>query len=156
MQHEYETDQVPDKNANSTADGEQRQRDYRSVADALLAGVLSSAVNPGGHVSPLKVKHYRDVLLADAGVTDDPLQRLLAEAAVAAHARVLDIHAKAAVADDPDTIAALTVAATRLTAELRRSVDTLTRCRAVAKPRESTVTYRVVRDEGDEKAVAAA
>lgn len=136
-----------------TAD-EQRQRDHDTVAGAVLAGVFATAIHPGVRLHPQKLKNYRDQVLQDAGITDDPLQRMLAETITAAHARILHLHGKAGEARDPEATAILSDSAAKLMAEMRRCVESLAKTRAAATPKESTVTYRICRGDDEDRTKA--
>ena len=93
------------------------------VRDAVIPALLHTAMFPRGtKIDRSIVLDYRNELLHDAGDPKDPLERMLIEQAAAAHVMVFQLHAAAALADSPEAAGIFSAAATKLMAELRRTV----------------------------------
>jgi hypothetical protein len=107
---------------------------YPSVLLRTMADKgLKAAVSPGAF------KAYVDSVLAETGNPKDPLERMLVEQSVFAHFRIGALHVEAANAKSPEAAAALSTAATKLMAEMRKHALGLREYRAPVVPKQVTV-----------------
>jgi hypothetical protein len=109
-------------------------------ADILQQSYIAACLTSALGVQEFDVHACRDFLdrfVADAGGTQDPVERVLLENLAFANLRVADLHSRAAQAKSIDAAKAYASAAARLLGEIRRTALSLRvyRDRTPAEPR---------------------
>lgn len=114
-------------------------REGNIVRSLAFPAAMASSVPMGKEVGASGFKLFLDGLTKDAGVTTDPVERMLVEQLALAHHRVAQLHAQAEQATEADLVKVYLTAAIRLTGELRRLALALRQYRDPAPKRSFTV-----------------
>ena len=101
-------------------------KDVAGASQMYIA--VSASIAP--HISTEAFKIYRQTLLEQSGSPSDPMEIMLIEQIALAHFHIGRLHLRSCSATDGNLAVAFSDAATRLTAEFRRSVVALEEYRA--------------------------
>lgn len=109
------------------------------IRDVAFPAAMAAAIPVSHEVGPASFKVYLDGLRKDAGNPTDPVEIMLVEQLALAHHRVAQLHVQAEQSKTIDEAKVFTVAAARLTGELRRLALALNQYRQPVPKRSFTL-----------------
>ena len=115
------------------------QRKADIIRDLAFPAAMATAIPVSKEIGTAAFKVYRDGLLKQAGSPTDPIEVMLIEQLALAHHRTAQLHAQAEQAKSVEESKVFTMAAVRLTGELRRLALALSQYRQPAPRRQFTL-----------------
>jgi hypothetical protein len=109
------------------------------IRDVAFPAAMAGAIPVAKDVGTAAFKVYRDGLLREAGSPTDPVEVMLIEQLALAHHRIAQLHVQAEQAKGVEESKVYTMAAVRLTGELRRLALTLSQYRQPVPKRQFTL-----------------
>jgi hypothetical protein len=109
------------------------------IRDLAFPAAMAGAIPVAKDVGTAAFKVYRDGLVKEAGSPTDPVEIMLIEQLALAHHRVAQLHVQAEQAKSVEEAKVFTMAAVRLTGELRRLALALSQYRQPLPKRQFTL-----------------